>query len=185
MKEIAMSDVENLPTYALTLIGEGMSITRDVDQPTARAIVDIVLGGRPSISPRAEQGGPQVSQSDGKRMSLREFLNEADAKRMPDKIVTIGEYLISQTGQEDFSGDDVRDRFRAAGEVTPANFSRDFKWTISNGWVAEDPKNAGRYYVTQTGKAAIQAKFSGDVRKNSGFKPVSRRRRKAGARASQ
>jgi hypothetical protein len=113
-------------------------------------------------------------------MSLREFLTDADAKRMPDKIVTIGEYLMSQAGQEDFSGDDVRDRFRAAGEVAPANFSRDFKWTISNGWVAEDPKNPGRYYVTQTGRAAIQAKFSDEVKKKSGFKPVGRRRRRGG-----
>jgi hypothetical protein len=177
-----MAESEKPPTYSLTLKGEGISVSREVDQAVARSILEIVLGGDPEAAATGEHPKSPGVKGGRNRVSLREFLDGSEAKRMPDKIVTIGEYLISQAGQEDFTGDDVRERFRAAGEVPPANFGRDFKWTISNGWVAEDPKKAGHYYVTQTGKTAIQGKFSGEIKKKSGFKPLGRRRRKGAAR---
>jgi hypothetical protein len=175
-------------SYSLTLKGEGISITRDVDQSVARAIVELVLGG--SISPPtaaaklpldrtpASQPGTTVS-----RLSLREFLDHAEPKRNPDKIVAIGEYITRHDRQADFTRDDVKARFRTAGEPVPGNFPRDFTWTISNGWIAEDANNAEHYYVTQKGKAAITEKFSGEIKKRSGFKPGNRRRRR-GSRAA-
>jgi hypothetical protein len=179
--DFEMADTEKAPSYALTLKGDGISISRDLDQATARAIVEIVLGGTPSKGAPSHVSKSGAATLNGQRISLREALDAAEAKRMPDKIVTIGEYLISHAGQEDFTRDDIRARFRAAGEATPGNFGRDFAWTVSNGWVAEDPQNPGHFYITQTGMAAIQAKFSHEVKKKSGFKSSGRRRRKGGS----
>jgi hypothetical protein len=162
--------------YTLSLKGDGISIEREIDQETARAVVAIVLGGLPDKGAVPVQNGSQAPRPSHDRKSLREFLNEVEAKRMPDKIVSIGEYLISHAGQEDFSADDLRNGFRSAAEPLPANFNRDFQWTISNGWVAEDPRSPGTYYVTHSGRAAIQAKFSGDVKKKTGFSTKRRRR---------
>lgn len=176
-----MAETEKPQSYTLTLKGDGVSISREIDEITATAVIQAMMGsGIGAASPFNRDRQASVPPS-GLRKSLREALDEAEAKRMPDKIVTIGEFLISQAGQEDFSKEDVRARFRAAGEAAPGNFGRDFAWTVSNGWVAEDPNNPGRYYVTQTGKAAIEAKFSGEVKKKSGFKPAGRRRRRGNA----
>lgn len=171
-----MTEGEADQTYTLSLKGDGISIEREIDPATARAVVGIVLGGLPEKVAVPMQNSPQASRASHDRVSLREFLNEADAKRMPDKIVSIGEYLITHAGQEEFSADDLRNGFRSAAEPLPANFSRDFQWTISNGWIAEDPRNPGAYYVTHSGRAAIQAKFSGDVKKKTGFGTKRRRR---------
>jgi hypothetical protein len=173
-----VSEGEVGQTYTLLLKGDGISIEREIDQTTARAVVGIVMGGLPEKmpGPAPAQNGSPVARASRDHVSLREFLNEAEARRMPDKIVSIGEYLIAHAGQEEFSADDLRNGFRSAAEPLPANFRRDFQWTISNGWIAEDPRNPGAYYVTQSGRAAIEAKFSGDVKKKTGFGTKRRRR---------
>jgi hypothetical protein len=167
--------------YSLSLKGEGFSIAREVDQTTARAIVDLVLGGGSSIAvhQERERGGTKdgpVMPPSSSRLSVREFLDSTEAKRNPDKIVAIGEYILAHDGQVDFTKGDVKSRFRIAGESPPANYPRDFNWTISNGWIAEDLHNRGHYYVTQKGKSAIAAKFSSDIKKRSGIKAGGRRR---------
>ncbi len=169
-------------SYSLTLKGEGISVTRDVDQAVARAIVELVLGGiQPAVSASraGERPSPAQVNANLTRLSLREFLDQADPKRNPDKIVAIGEYIIQHDKQPDFTRDDLKARFRNAGEPVPGNFPRDFTWTVSNGWIAEDAHKPRQYYVTQKGKAAIAEKFSGEVKKKSGFKPSGRRRRRS------
>jgi hypothetical protein len=169
-------------SYSLTLKGEGISVSRDVDQSIARAIMELVLGGveppRPGTKTN-ERASSSPTNAQLTRLSLREFLDQAEPKRNPDKIVAIGEYIIQHDKQPEFTRDDVKTRFRNAGEPVPANFPRDFTWAISNGWIAEDAHNAGQHYVTQKGKTAIAEKFSGEVKKKSGFKPSGRRRRRS------
>src|SRR5712691_8139358 len=153
-------------SYSLTLKGEGISVSRDVDQSIARAIVELVLGGgiQPTIpaSKAGERSSTTHVNAHLARLSLREFLDQAEPKRNPDKIVAIGEYIIQHDKQADFTRDDLKARFRNAGEPVPGNFPRDFIWAISNGWVAEDAHNPRHYYVTQKGKTAIAEKFSSE-----------------------
>jgi hypothetical protein len=183
LTEALMADAPKI-AYSLNLKGEGMSLTRDVDQATARAIVDLVLGGSASGLAPSQKGldsvlkSPQTPASSNARLSLREFLDSAEAKRNPDKIVGIGEYIMAHDRQQAFTRDDVKGRFRNAGESPPGNYGRDFAWTISNGWIAEDPSNPGHFYVTQKGKAALAAKFSKEIKKKSTIKPTSRRKRR-------
>lgn len=175
-----MAETVKSSSYNLTLKGEGISVSRDVDQSIARAIMELVLGGGAPVNSAVPTHRAPATQAHAQitRLSLREFLDQAAPNRNPDKIVAIGEYIIQHDQQSDFTKDDVKARFRNAGESPPANFPRDFTWAISNGWIAEDAHNAGRYYVTQKGKAAIAEKFSGEVKKRSGFKPTGRRRRR-------
>ncbi|MGB7101895.1 MAG: hypothetical protein WBD95_24405, partial [Xanthobacteraceae bacterium] len=90
---------------------------------------------------------------------------------------TIAEYLTAG-GATDFSKDDVLTQFRIAREAMPGNFRRDFSWAISTGWIAEDPHDPNRFYITQSGKRAVEGNFSKEVTKNSGFRSVRRRRRR-------
>jgi hypothetical protein len=74
-----------------------------------------------------------------------------------------------------FTKDDIRGRFRLSGEAAPANFPRDFIWAVKNGWIAEDPKSPGSFYVTQKGRNAIENNFSSEVKKGTP-QPAARRR---------
>lgn len=177
-----MAETAKTSLYNLILKGEGISVSREVGESVARAIMELVLGGgEPSQPPTQTQhrAPPMQANAQMGRLSLREFLDQAEPTRNPDKIVAIGEYIMLHDKQPDFTRDDVKMRFRSAGEPVPANFPRDFNWAISNGWIAEDAHNVGRHYVTQKGKAAIAGKFSGEVKKKSGFKPGGRRRRRS------
>ena len=101
-------------------------------------------------------------------MSLRELLDDVEAKRNPDKILTIGKYLIAFRGQESFTSEQVKAQFRAAGESTPGNLARDFRWAVTNGWIAEDHGAPGEYYVTSNGEEALTAHFSKEITKKTG-----------------
>jgi len=75
------------------------------------------------------------------------------------KILTVGRYVRDFEGRGDFTRDEIRERFRSAGEPQPANFPRDFQKAVRAGWIAEDPKKRGRFYVTRTGDELIDRGF--------------------------
>jgi hypothetical protein len=183
-------EVEGQLPYALTLNGEGLSLDRKVSVTTARSIMNLLLGGAASSvhqvgarentisAPRAP-----IAEYDERPMSLREYLDAVEPKRNPDKIVSIAEFLSSREGQHDFTSEDLKGRFRTAGEAPPGNFSRDFAWTIQNGWIAEDAQKPSFYYVTQRGKQAIEQKFSKEIKKKSSINrgAIRRKGRKSGS----
>jgi hypothetical protein len=172
---------QELETYSLKLEGQGISVSRDVGQDVARAILDIVMGGNARARPGRTGSEPNDIREERGRpsLSLHECLENSGAKRNPDKIAVIGQYIIEHEGRRDFSRDDLKGRFREAGEAVPGNFPRDFSWALKNGWIAEDLENRGSYYVTKKGKEAIEERFSLEIRKKTYQKKgISRRRTK-------
>lgn len=159
--------------YRFILQGEGIDVDRQVNQAIARHLLNVALAeGDAEPIPAVSSVVPRA----GDRKSLREFLDEVRAQRNPEKIVAIGDYLDVSEKLPDFSREDIRGKFRAAGEAPPGNFGRDFAWAISNGWIAEDVQNKGRFYVTKTGKEAVGAKFSAEIKQKSMIKPQRRKR---------
>jgi len=164
--------------YAFTLKGEGIDFSGDVTQVVARSLLDVILRSGSTDQSDKSIGGGATSTNDLPRKSLREFLNDHRATRIPEKIVSIGEYLTAN-GAADFSKDEVLTQFRTAREAMPGNFRRDFSWAIATGWIAEDMANHNRFYVTQSGKQAVDSNFSNETTKNSGFRSVRRKRRRS------
>jgi hypothetical protein len=186
-----MNDLSPDETFEFQLSGEGISIKRSIRPEIARAILNLVMGGVAAYAstPSAGVAGsrntagveePGAGRSQ-ERLSLREHMDGCEASRNPDKITAIGHYLIEFEGAPDFGREDVKSRFRAAGEAPPANYPRDFAWAVRSGWVAEDTNAPGRFYVTQKGRSAIAAKFSPDVRKTSPQAKGKRGKRRGGA----
>lgn len=178
--------------YEVSVSGDGISIKKSVPSEIARGVMSLLMGGAAPQSPgvigqansttgAAAPTGASASGA-GARMSLREFLDDTQATRNPDKITTIAEYLLQHEGTELFTKDDIKGRFRSAGEAPPGNFPRDFSWTVKNGWIAEEIKTPGSYYVTKKGREAINNKFSGEVKKSTSLS-TRRRSRKSGANA--
>jgi hypothetical protein len=179
-----MQDNPEEKTFEISITGDGITISQNVDESTAREIVNILMGGAPGdtkshsgrVQGRSDTGSRGEPRDEPRRMSLREFLDESRARRNPDKITVIGEYIFEHEGRPEFSRDDIRSRFKQAGEAAPGNFARDFTWAITNGWIAEDTKNPGAYYVTKKGRDAIDARFAPEVKKATTQKPGGRRR---------
>ncbi|MGQ0661963.1 hypothetical protein [Sphingosinicella sp.] len=179
---------EDSATYELKIDGSGLSLSRTIDESALRGILHVILGGGPLqgapdttklIGPESTASAAQLGSKN--RLSLREHLTATAAKRNPDKILAIADYLERVEGLHGFSKDDIKARFRAAGESPPGNFPRDFSWTVSNGWIAEDAQSKGQFYVTRTGQSAIEAGFSDDVTKTSKLRSGRRRRGRSAA----
>lgn len=172
------ADAEQL--YIVSIKGDGIAVEKSVPAQIAREVMNVVMGGAPpgnaAASTKRAEGlnGPSLGV---RRTSLREFLEESQAQRNPDKITVIAEYLFQFEEAEVFTREDIRGRFRLAGEAPPANFPRDFMWAIKNGWIAEDSKSPGSFYVTHKGRNAIENKFSGEIKKGTSQLTGRRRRR--------
>lgn len=170
--------------FDLNLTGTGISLSRKVNRDAALQILAIAMGGGGGFSPGASylQQGQRQQQArgsaSGERVSLREYLDEVEAKRNPDKILAIGKYLVVHRNQGSFTGEQVKAQFRAAGEAIPGNFPRDLRWAITNGWIAEDHASPGEYYITSSGEAALTAHFSKEIKKRTGQSKLGGRRRK-------
>ena len=175
--------------YRIVLTGEGLTVDREVDQPTALAILNIVLrDGAGALAPDLHPGPPvtpagaelrgESGVATGGGLSVGEFIAQSSAKRNPDKIVSIGEYLTRQ-GRSEFTIADIRPMFQQAGEPMPGNFMRDWRWTLAAKWIAPVAGNDKVFYVTNTGRQAVDGGFSAEIRKRTVHSPP-RTRKKSG-----
>jgi hypothetical protein len=171
-------------TYNLTLTGGGLSVNREVDEATAFQIVAVVMGG--ATLPRVTSGGsggaravdmPGSRLPAAGRLSLREHMDKVEPKRNPDKILAIAAYLTDTRERDTFTPDDVKKEFKNASEPVPANYSRDWRWAVSNGWIAKADE-AGEFYITVRGRDALSQKFSADVKRATAQGSRRRRTRK-------
>jgi hypothetical protein len=168
--------------YHLSLKGPGITINKIVDPRTAGAIAQMTFGGHEPDAPCVDQAGvlgPMALRLSVRRASIREYLQTAALDRgIHTKILAVGQYMRDLESQSDFSREDIRSRFRSAGEPQPANFPRDFQKALRAGWIAEDHQNRGRYYVTRTGDEEIHRR-QGQVSAAGPTRPRSRNRRVA------
>jgi len=173
-----MTETDKDEIFHLKLMGKGITIDKQVDAGLAAAIAQMAFGGPP---PRGAPVGPTATPRQnlvavaGQRLSLREYLQSVGAGRgIHIKILAVGRHMRDFEKQEDFNREEVRSRFRSAGEPQPANFARDFQKAVRAGWIAEDHQNSGRFYVTRTGDDEIDRRLGQGPASGA---PVRRRRR--------
>src|SRR5215471_5718052 len=124
-------------TYKVSIKGPGLALERQVPKTISDQLVVLLLTGNPpriTTSPAAALGGAPNShvaiassrdtgQAGEQDMSIREYLDSTNAKRVPDKITAIGAYL-ALAGKADFTKADLISSFEAASESVPKNLSR-------------------------------------------------------------
>jgi hypothetical protein len=186
MEETQIESTEEL--YKVSIKGVGVTIEKSVPARVARQMINAIMGDAAPYEPVSSQEMPVARNplgtgyapaAGGHKTSLREFLDESRASRNPDKITAIAQYIFVHEGADLFTRNDIKGRFRTAGEAAPANFTRDFTWAVKNGWVAEDAKSSGSFYVTKKGGAAIKNKFSDEIKKGTAQPSGRKRSRKA------
>lgn len=147
--------------FKLTISGYGVDVDRMIDGKTLAVVMACVMGADNLVAPVSLVSSTSSPAASGAAVqtSLREFLDQAHAKRKPDQIVAIGHYITQIEAQADFSRDEVKERFSVAREPMPANFPRDFLFAERKGMIAKVHGKEGRYYITRTGLHAIDNKF--------------------------
>jgi hypothetical protein len=189
-RRMAVDTNINEEHFTVSIKGDGVTVEKSVPAHVARQMISLIMGGTVSYEPLPREEAPiftndaaglaHSSRPGSRRTSLREFLEETQATRHPDKITAIAQYLALHEKADLFTRDEIKGRYRSAGEAAPANFPRDFGWAVRNGWIAEDSKSSGSFYVTSKGRAAVENKFS-DEDKKATVQPSGRKRsRKAG-----
>lgn len=159
-----MDETVETPGYTLWLKGEGITIERKLTKDAALAVISVALGGAPSM-----EGAGGAQPGAGSRPAARatvgssgetpgEFIERVGARSNPDKIVAFGHYL-HDSGQNDFAREDIKALFRAAHESPPGNFPRDFRTAVSSNRIAQEGAS-DRYFVTKTGRAAVESEFA-------------------------
>lgn len=171
--------------FRLKLSGDGISVDRTVSAEVAQQIVAITLGTSPSVG---QELGKQVAasvaqglaQASGGRgsPSVREFLLQQEAKRIPEQITTIALYLKNHRNSAVFTKKDLVKAFEDAQEPVPQNLPRDIGWTVRVGWIAPKAGMKDTYYITGSGEAAVGAKFPSDVRRKTKQATSGRRARR-------
>lgn len=164
--------------YKVTIEGPGLSLVMgDVPKAICDQITVLILTGNvatpvvPAAPPGPAVTGGRVAPTGSIQippaLSLREYLNELEPKRGPDKITAIGMYLQDHDSKETFSSAELETAFERASEPVPGNLPRDVKWTVKTGWIAPKSDAKGRYYVTQTGRIAASKKFPKELAKKT------------------
>ncbi len=160
----------------ITIKGLGLSYQKDIGQQVAGQIMALCLSDQESSS-SAAQGALRGPRSGSQKESAAEYLNRNAPKRNPDKILTLAGFLKESHNKDAFQPSEIKGLFRDAGEVLPANFTRDFKWVVKIGWIAPDPAKKGSYYITNTGLKVLQGGFPDDLVKKSRYKGSGRGRK--------
>lgn len=162
----------------ITMKGAGLSYQKDIDESTAGQIMALCLSSRETAigSEKGIAKFPRAVHS-SQLESAAEFLNRHAPKRNPDKILTLAGFLKDSNNKTSFQGGEIKSLFRDAGELMPANFTRDFKWVVNSGWIAPDPSKKGSYYITNTGLKVLEGGFPDEFVKKTKFKVGGRRRR--------
>jgi hypothetical protein len=147
----------------VTIRGAGVAITREVDDATMSSIIALLFGGRESARTGAQRAqnylNPEGRPLWDASLTLGEFLDEAGARTFSQKICAAGYYREKFEGQDSFDRDYIKAALVAAHESMPANLSRDLVSAASGKLIAAKPGEAGHYFVTTTGRKAVESQF--------------------------
>ena len=154
----------------VSLNGDGLSFEAETTVLQAAQIIGFLgnetntmpLNANPSLSYEGAQ--PSLGMPT-KPVSPRERLIEVNAKTNPQKILTLGQYVIDRDRSENFSAADIKSLFGRAGEPIPRNLGRDIREAVRLGFIYEDESISDHFIVTGKGLEALGAGFAGDTSK--------------------
>lgn len=149
--------MEKKEKIKLSIIGNGISFEREIDQSLAGQIMAFCLSGGQVNS--AQPSIVSVISNKIEKESVVEYCDRFSPKRNPDKILVFAGYIREMEDKDSFNSGEIKRLFRDAGEVLPANFTRDFKWVIKNGWFTPDSVKKGNFFITKTGLKVLSDGF--------------------------
>lgn len=160
--------MEKSAKIKITLNGTGLAYKSEVDETIAGQILALCLSQKTGATPKGiTLPTGERKQPGTQRESAAEYLNRHAPTRNPDKILTLAGFLKESHNKDTFEQGEIKSLFRDAGELIPANLNRDFKWVVSNGWIAPDPTKKGSFYITNTGFKVLHSGFPDELVKRT------------------
>lgn len=171
--------------YTISVTGDDLLLTRQVERGLAEAIVVEVLSrGKRMTSTEVktntekEEGGKggevvgveeetsgekeQDLSLSNQKISLKEFVRGFGVERTVDKILCIGVYLAKYEEMGLIERADVVAGLEQLAEPIPKNLSRDIGWAVKIGWLAKKEGVRGVYYVTGEGYEVVDGGFGAE-----------------------
>lgn len=162
----------------LSIKGGGLFYATDISPDVAGKIMELCLTSK-SQSGAITVPGVISRQEILNQESLVEYLSRHSPRRNPDKILTVAGYTKEMLNKQSFHPNEIRNLFKDAGEMLPANFNRDFRWVLRSAWIAKDPSKKNNYYVTNTGLKVLREGFPEELVKKSKNKSGGRQKNKS------
>lgn len=91
-------------------------------------------------------------------LSPVELVQDKKPATNPQRIAVFAYYREKVEGLQRFAKDDLRAYFAKAKQPSPQNFDRDFRQTVTLGWIYEDGADS---YLTSKGLEAVETGFDG------------------------
>lgn len=151
----------------ISLEGHGISFKKEISESLAGQIMSLCLSANEVEMP--VNYVDEIKTVGAKRLkeSAAEYMLRHTAKRNPDKILILAGFLRDSHNKNSFHPNEIKNLFRDAGEIIPANFTRDFNWVVSSGWLAPEPDKKGDFYITNTGSKVLSDGFPEDLVKKT------------------
>jgi hypothetical protein len=149
-----MTEQNGHKPYLVKISGPRVNVETMTDEPTARALMEVIMGGLtepPTLVP------PEGQQQ--RTTSLREFVDSSGAKSIAAQVLAIAEFVRTTERKDEFTRDEIGDHFRLADLAPPTNLARDFQTAADYGWIAEDPRALGHYFITTKGHEVLRQRF--------------------------
>jgi hypothetical protein len=173
---------ESVEKYRINLEGPGFSHQEDVSREAFDEIHQLLVKLRiHGVNPKVEgvtatnDESQQPSPARFNTSAIRRFIGEHNAQRNPDKLVALVYFLQEATGQNEVTREFLRYVFNLAG-FNSENYGRDMRWACRVNWLKElegqerlleGKKKIQTLSLTESGKAAVEAKFDEETLRKS------------------
>jgi hypothetical protein len=151
-----MAEQPGRKQYQVIISGPGVNVDTMTDETMARMLMEMVMGGLaqpPRIVPPG--GGREAT-------TLREFVGSSGAKTVAAQILAIAQFVRTTERKDEFTRDEIGGKFELAGLTPAADLAREFQTAADHGWIAEDARALGHFFITTRGHEALRKKFEGD-----------------------
>ncbi len=151
-----MAEQTGSKKYQVIISGPGVNVDTMTDEPVARTLMAVVMGGLTEPPRTMPPGGKRET------TTLRDFVASSGAKSTAAQILAIAQFVRTMERKDEFTRDEIGGKFELAGLAPPADLARDFQTAANHGWIAEDPRALGHFFITSGGHEALRKKFEGD-----------------------
>ena len=77
------------------------------------------------------------------------------------QILAIAEFVCATENKDEFTRDEIGAKFELAGLIPPKDLEQKFQAAANYGWIGEDARALGHYFITKHGHETLRAKFAG------------------------
>lgn len=150
-------------SFLIKITGQDYHFEQKIDSLQRSKIVSFLnIPSQPSITPVEvydENLPVVVSSNNTSSYSPSEYLLQKNATTNPQKIAVFLMYVEDVLFQASAGKEQIKDLFEKSKQNMPTNFTRDFDQAIRFGWIS-GASDGGKYYLTVTGRSAIEKGFS-------------------------